>query len=340
MIKRSDGRYQQAITVTSPDGRRRQKYFYGKTKSEVLRKIADYEEELETGPLYKTVLNEWWNQHEPTLALNTLRGYRPAVARAKSAFGEKPIREIRPIDIARYLSRFCSEYHASAKTAHTQRDILCMSFRYAVSAGYIDTNPASEIEVPKNLPKSRREIASDEDIKTVKASTGLPFGMYAYMLLYTGMRRSELTALTWEDIDMANRTITVNKSVTQNGNDPVLKLPKTEAGIRVLPILDKLYEKLTPGTGLVFPNPDGKLMNYGQVEGSWRHYCRSAGISCTPHQLRHAYATMLFEADVPESDAQELLGHANIQTTKDVYTHIRESHAKKVRESLYHIDIE
>ena len=71
----------------------------------------------------------------------------------------------------------------------------------------------------------------------------------------------------------------------------------------------------------------------------WNRYKAASGVTCSPHQLRHCFATMLFEADVPESDAQELLGHAQISTTKDIYTHIRDSRKKKVRESLYGIDI-
>ncbi|MDY4190917.1 MAG: tyrosine-type recombinase/integrase [Oscillospiraceae bacterium] len=58
-----------------------------------------------------------------------------------------------------------------------------------------------------------------------------------------------------------------------------------------------------------------------------------------PHQLRHAYATMLFENGIAEADAQELLGHAQISTTMDIYTHIREGRKKQIRDKLLNVDI-
>lgn len=185
-------------------------------------------------------------------------------------------------------------------------------------------------------------MPSEEDIARVKASVGLPFGLFAYMAMYTGCRRSELLALTWDDIDLEDRTISVNKSIYQiEGGRVLVKPPKTEKGTRELPILDKLLPYMQAGgKGLLFPNPhSGGYIGDGSFTLYWRRYQAASGVTCTPHQLRHCFATMLFEAGVSESDAQDLLGHAQISTTKDIYTHIREQRKKKVREQLYGVDI-
>ena len=71
----------------------------------------------------------------------------------------------------------------------------------------------------------------------------------------------------------------------------------------------------------------------------WEKYRAESGVGCTPHQLRHAFATLLYEADVGEKDAQEILGHAQISTTRDIYTHIREQHRQKVYTNLRTMDI-
>ena len=107
-----------------------------------------------------------------------------------------------------------------------------------------------------------------------------------------------------------------------------------------MPLVDKLLEKITPGTGLVFPGDSGYMTN-GMFERHWRHYTKASGVACTPHQLRHAYATMLYEAGdkVSMEDAQYLLGHAQIQTTKDIYTHIRDAKVEKIKQSMLSIDI-
>ena len=80
-------------------------------------------------------------------------------------------------------------------------------------------------------------------------------------------------------------------------------------------------------------------MTNGMWERHWKHYKEATGITCTPHQLRHAYATMLYEGDINMEDAQYLLGHAQIQTTKDIYTHIREQKVEKIKEKMLSIDI-
>lgn len=343
MVRRKDGLYQEAVPIIR-NGRKTYKYFYGKKKSDVLRKIADYEEEQEElaqGRTFEAVADAWWEVTEPTIAENTKKGYRPALRRAKERFGKRHIKDIRPVDINAFITAFVKEKHAADKTARTQLGVVNMICKYGVACGDIEANPARDLDVPKNLPHRPREMPSEADIKAVKASVNLPFGLFAYMAMYTGCRRNELLALTWEDIDLKERTISVNKSLYQiDGGTPRIKRPKTEKGIRVLPIMDKLLPYLKPSDGLVFKNPTtGGYIKDGTFTLLWGRYRNASGVSCTPHQLRHCYATMLFEAGVSESDAQELLGHAQISTTKDVYTHIRESRKKQVREALFNIDI-
>lgn len=245
MTRRKDGLWQQQMTVME-NGRKKQKCFYGKTKAEVLRKIANYKENLEAGELFGKVACEWWEQHEPTLAYNSTKPYKPAIQRAIDYFGDTPISQIRPSHINLFLHKFIAENHPADKTVRTQLMVSNLIFRYAVQAGYLESNPARDLTAPKNLPKSTRPAASDEDIRRVKISTDCTFGMFAYWLMYTGCRRGELLALTWEDVDINARTITINKSMYHVNNRPQIKRPKTKNSVRVLPLLDKLVEKITP----------------------------------------------------------------------------------------------
>lgn len=70
-------------------------------------------------------------------------------------------------------------------------------------------------------------------------------------------------------------------------------------------------------------------MTETQFQRQWELYCQATGLKITPHQLRHAFATILFDAGIDDKDAQELLGHANLSTTRDIYTHITQSRKKK-----------
>lgn len=339
MKKRADGRYQQQLPLSMTNGKR--VVLYGKTKSELLRKLADYEEKAENGLSFEAVADAWWEDAEPALAVTTRRAYRPAMRRAIQAMGEEYIKEISPQEINTFLKKIIKQNSMADKTARTQLMVVNLIMRYAVEEGYIESNPARDLSVPKGLSKERREIASEADIKLVKESYDAPFGDFAYWALYTGCRRGELIALTWDDVDIEKRTITISKSMFRDEDGKMKpKSTKTVSGNRIVPILDKLMEKLTPGKGYVFGNPDGTPYTDRQVMRGWERYQKATGVTCTPHQLRHAYATMLFEAGVSESDAQTLLGHAQISTTKDIYTHIRETRAQKIRSQILSIDIE
>jgi len=330
--------WQQQMTITV-DGRKKQKCFYGKTKAEVLKKIAAFREEQEKGRSFEDVADEWWEQHEKDIEANSAKPYRPALRRAKERFGKEDIRNIKPLDINRFIYQYVEEKHAALKTAKTQLMIISLICKYAAANGYIDSNPAREVSVPRNLPKTKRDIASDDDIKRVKNSTSCTFGMFAFWILYTGCRRGELMALTWNDVDIKNRTISITKSLYHENGIPKTKEPKTAAGKRDVPLMNKLLEKIQPKRGLIFSGEKGGLMRNYDFQKLWGLYVSESGVTCTPHQLRHAYATMLFENDISESDAQELLGHAYIQTTKDIYTHIRDSRKEQIKSKLLDVDL-
>lgn len=334
MNKRKDGLWQHKISIVV-NGVKKQKSFYGKTKAEVLRKISEYKEEETCGDLFKNVAVKWWEEHEPTLAYNTTKPYRPALQRAIDAFGGEPITTITPSRINSFILKF-SRNHAD-KTTRTQLMVINLICRYAVGAGELTFNPAADLKVPKGLPKEKRSMPSQKDIELVKQSVNMPFGLFAYLLLYTGLRRSEALALTNKDIQ-ADRII-VNKTLYQKGTSPSVKLPKTPASLGSVPIVDNLRPYINNLPYIVFPNEKGEYMTNGQFEWEWKKYKRATGVNCSPHQLRHAYATMLFENNVPPQDARILLRHANISTTIDLYTQIREAKRTSIFTSVHGLNI-
>ena len=218
-------------------------------------------------------------------------------------------------------------------------DMLRMIWDYSIVQGWTTFNPCGAVKLPSGLPKGRRAIPDDDQIEKVKAGVFLEFGLFPYMLLYTGMRRGELLALRWEDIDRGRKAIHVNKAVYFAGNMPMIKEPKTESGTREIVLLDALAAVLPKkGQGYVFGGE--KPLTKTQVRKRWLKWCREAGLEAaegsaiTPHQLRHAFATILFDAGIDVKVAQELLGHSSIQVTRDIYTHIRRSRMESTAETL------
>ena len=307
--------------------------FRGKTDSIVERKMIEYREKEERGPLFKDIAEKWEEAHYPTLSPYTVRSYKPACRRACERFKGTPIREILPADVTALLQKMAAQQYAK-KTVSTQLLVVNLICRHAVIEGNLRVNPCVEVRVPQGLAHTPRELPEDTELDIVKNGLNLPGGLLPYFILYTGCRRGEALALSYKDIDFKKKNIRINKSVCHKDGEPYLKDPKSKAGVRDIPLLDKLFKVLPRGIGLLFPGPSGGLMREADYLRIWRAWQKAAGVKVTAHQLRHGYATMLFEAGIPERDAMDLLGHADIKLTQNIYTHIRKSRKQQTITAL------
>lgn len=326
MTKRKDGTWQESITV---NGKR--KYFYGKTKAEVLRKISSYKETGANGLLFSEVADMWDTEHREEVSYNAHRAYSMPYKTAVEKFGNTPIKKITAQEINVYIKRLSAQGFAK-RTVKSYLSLLSLVFTFGLKNGYCDNNPASAISVPSNLKTTKRTLPAFDDVETVKKSVSCHFGLFAFFLLYTGCRRGEALALRYEDIDFKNKTISINKSLYWESNKPIIKEPKTAAGTRTIVLLDALAEKLPKGKGYVFGGETP--MTQTAFKYHWKKYTEESGIEFTPHQLRHLFATILYECNIDEKVAQTLMGHSSIRVTKDVYTHIREQQIQKAAEAL------
>ena len=334
MYKRADGLWREYIYV---DGKR--KYFTGKTKSAVLAKIRGFDPQTLT-PTVSRCVDEWQRTLDD-ISPTTFPAYMRYSERFRNMFGDRLIGDLRPVDIQQFLIAQITEHNMARNTASNCLSVVSRILVWAVAHGHAEVNVARDIEVPRHLRKTERQMPDDDVLRKIQDADDTTAGLFLLFALYTGCRKGELLALTWEDVDMKSRLIRISKSVYYHGNSPALKDPKTEKGVRVVMIPDRLFKRLHPGTGLIFPDPvDGglmKLSRYDDMIDAWR---RDHDCDLTAHQLRHAYASMLEEAHVPEKTAQSLLGHAQISTTKDVYTHIRAQRAAKELQDLRSLDLD
>lgn len=320
MKKRKDGRYCKQIRING-----KKISFYGKTVAELNKSIVNYQERETKGQLFQDVAKRWENYYLQTAKYTTYkRCGKSAFESTLKQFGKFYIKEIIPRDIDLYLKELAAKGYAQ-KTVATYKSILHQILQYAVLCGNIDTNPAAEVKLPKNLPKKLRDMPSDEDIQIVDTLHD-DFGFIAYFLLYTGLRISEALALNYDDIDRQSKTIIINKKLVYDGNKPILEHEtKTESGTREVILLDRLAEYLPiRKKGIIFCDDKGDYYTRSLFRHRWERLQKDTGITLTPHQLRHAYATMLFEAGIDEKDAQELMGHSDIKLTRSIYTHIRQ----------------
>lgn len=319
---RPDGLHESIIRI---NGKR--KAFRGKTDTEVYNKIKAFHAEEGKEPkglLFKDAADSWWAEIEPTLERNTVKSYRPAYQRAKEHYGKSMVSEITAKEIDEYIRDFSVK--RSRKTVVTQLQIIRQILRKAEIDGAIKYNPATAVRPPRNLPQQRREAPTKAQVDLIKKSNNLPFGLFAYLIYHTGCRRGEALALCGTDIDRKKKLIHITKSVYYEGNSPHIKQPKTEKGTRDVPLLDALDKALPKRLkkGYLFSEPDGSLLTNDHFTNLYDAYRAASGVTVTPHQIRHGYATALFENGIEPKTAQTLLGHAQLSTTMDIYTHVCE----------------
>ena len=212
---------------------------------------------------------------------------------------------------------------------------------YAMENAIVFRNvlPAASVEERVPLTEEQRRMVETH-------WEGHRAGVGALLMLYCGLRRGELIPLTWADIDLEEKTVSINKSVSTACNIFTVKQgAKTEAGSRMVDIPDCIIPalrrtKANAGGLLVFPGADGSMltnqgykrlwesfMHYLNIQAGGRNRSRSnpkitALEPFTAHQLRHTYATMLYDAGVDPKNAQRLLGHASLEMTLKIYTHL------------------
>ena len=336
--KRADGLYQKSVTI---NGKRH--VFYGKTQAEIMRKILNYEEKAKNGPTFKEVAEEWKASVCNELAYKTYVTYKCHAEAAIERFGSSYISDITTVDINNYITYIASKKYAF-KTVKSYLSVISLIFHHAILNGYIQHNPCRDVPTPRGLSQKKRELPSDDEIKKVFSSVHCTFGLFALFVLCTGLRRGEALALTYGDIDRDKCTVSINKSIYHQGNKPVLKQPKTAAGIREVIVPQFLMNYLPPEKkkdAILFSNSDGEYIRSSHFNRLWKKYKEESGVTITPHQLRHAYATILYDAGVGDKDCQELLGHSDISVTRNIYTHISQSRSDlsrgKINDYIQHL---
>lgn len=320
--QRSDGRF--VKTMTDPRTGKRV-FFYGSTEREINRKIMEYSSKAEHGRTFAEVAKEWWENAEPNLAYQSVKSYRPALKRALEEFGDCFIKDIRPREISLFLKKFANKGLAS-KTISNQRMIINLIFDHAIMESDIEVNPCSAVQTPKDLKKSTRTAATTKDEEIIKKSADI--WIFPYIAIMTGMRKGEILALQWKDIDFDKNLISVTKSVYHEGDRPYIKAPKTEAGCRVVPLLQPLKDTLEKiknkkAENYIVSDDGTKPLTNRRFLTLSKHFQQKTGVKCTAHQLRHSFATIAFECGVPVKSVQEILGHKQLSTTMDIYTDFR-----------------
>lgn len=336
MKQRADGRY---VKVKTINGKRVSFYSNEKTEKaatrDIERQMLAYAEKQKNGVTFKEAADEWWENALEKIAYQTAKSYKPAYRRAVERFGVEYIKEITAKQISLFLTRI-ADTGVSKKYVLNQKLIINLIFEYAVINDYIEFNPCASCTVPKHLKKAKRPPASVEDEKIAMVTADV--WIFPFIAIYTGMRKGEILALQWKDIDFTSRLISVTKSVEYVGDTPHIKCPKTEAGVRLVPMPAPLHDHLLKIKGkpdeYIVSDTGEKPLTHRRYRTMQKKYQEATGTKFTAHQLRHSYATIAFENDLNPKIVQNLLGHRQISTTMDIYTEFRKKSLEEAAEGI------
>ncbi len=349
--KRSDGFYQKNITVgRKADGTYIRKTIYARTKKELELKAAEITQQLHQGiyvPEDKTTFGEitdlWLTQYNPTA--NEKWFYRQEGVINKHllpTLRHMKLKDLKTYHLQSIINNMAKD-GLSTSTMKKAKQTAVRILNIGVENDLVVRNVFSTVKVPTIEPNERRALTEEEKALVSQTWRGHRMGPAVMIMMYCGLRRGEVLALTWDDIDLDKKVLSVNKSVMTIKNQPLIKKPKSKAGTREVPIPNFLVDvlnELSHDYSLVCPDVKGQLMSetaFRRAWNSYRHYLNiSAGgrsasrtrekvqaiDNITAHMLRHTYASMLYEAGVDIKSAQRFLGHADIEMTLAVYTHL------------------
>lgn len=308
------------------------KIFYSKEKNKTAawidicdQKKAYEEERARQKYNFKCLADKMMEQQEKAVGYKCMESYNGGLLHLRT-FYDRDIQEITALDVQNLLDDMARQKYSFSQISKT-KTVFGLVIKYAILYERLPINNyMSVVKVPKNAPKGKITAPPDFVIDTIiKSAYTTKFGLWATSLLCTGFRRGELDAVQRKDVDFKNMVIPLYRSVEFIHNQPHLKdVPKTESGIRKQPILEiykpyleKICEGLAPEDFLFGGD---KPLTETQIKKRWDRYCQEIGYSFKGHQLRHAYALLLYRAGYDPKTMQHLLGHADFKTTMNIYT--------------------
>lgn len=363
--KRSDGRWEGRYTAgyDPQTGKRIIKNVLGKTQAEVKAKLTKALEDCKELDVVRTDeytvaewLRLWYDLYaEPNVRPTTAASYRRSIElHVIPRIGDIKLNRL----TSREIQKLYKDLLENGRLREVQKEknpglsnstvrgihmILHNALDRAVKERLILRNPTEDCIIPK-LEKKEMKILHPEDIKaylTAAERRGV-LPMF-YLELVSGVRKGELVALLWDDLDMERRTISVSKqALSRPGGEIVVNRPKTENSIRAVSIpqeaVDLLVEehKKHPDNPYMFPSPKTGGMYYpDSVVNLHKKLLQDAGLEHIRfHDLRHTFATMALQNGVDVKTVSSMLGHYDAGFTLRTYTHATRQMQEQAAEKM------
>ena len=304
-------------------GKRVQEYQiigYAKTRQEALDILANYNKNpismTVTKLTFKDVYTRWSEEKYPTISKSNITGYK-AVYKLCDKLNDKPFKDLKLDDLQRTIDTCEKNY----PTLRKLKVLFNQLYDYAMKHEICYKDYSQYVNIIKykerNPNKSSRDKFSHSEIDRLWLKKSNPYYQVILMLIYNGVRISELLNLKKENINLKEQYFEVIKSKTENG---IRQVPIADA---VLPFYKEWYNS-NPKFPYLLYTTEGRRLEYRNY---YKHYftplMEKLHIEKTPHCCRHTCVSMLVEADVSQTLIKTIVGHTGAMSlTEKVYTHL------------------
>ena len=366
--KRKNGTWCAAISngINPDTGKPKRVFFYGRTRQEVAEKLYKALHSVSLGTFvepskitFSSWLDTWLFEYKKlSVRPSTFESYEYLTrVHIKPALGHFYLKDLRSDHLQKlYNEKFKAGKidgtgGLSSRTVRYIHNIISEALGCAIKNNLIASNVANTevITLPRKEKRDIRILTADEQKTFLKALDGERLRAAFMLALGSGIRQGELLALRWQDTDLKNGLINVNRTVKRvktfddidkNKTKIIFQEPKTKSSKRSIPLpanviqeikehrKKQLEEKLLAGevyydNDLVFCNELGKVTELATFTRIFKRILKKAGLpDMNVHALRHTYATRLLEANEHPKVVQELLGHSDISMTLNTYSHV------------------
>jgi integrase len=349
-------------------GKKKYKWFGGyKTKKEAQKDLPSMLTKFENDDFImpddlkvSEYLTDWLDTYgKEHLARTTFENYRMNVEKHIIPYlGSIKLQELKPMHISKFLTIMTREGRHDKKgglskgTVLKIHKILTRALNNAVKLQMLEKNPAVYVDAPKIDNAATNVLSLDEIHKFFEIIEDTPMEVPCKLAIGLGLRRGEIFGLKWEDIDFDNSTITIKRTLARITGEIFFKEPKTQKSRRtlILPqdLIDMLRKhrkkqleyKLLLGreyneNNLICCKTTGEPINPNTFSGAFRDFLRRYDLPIVRfHDLRHTFATVLMANNISPKIASSVLGHTNISTTMDLYSHVLVDMKKDVADTI------
>lgn len=302
--------------------------------------------------LFTAFMSDWLEMMKNSIEPTSYASYFYCVERRINPYFEKKhpklkLQELKPKHIQDYYTYELNKLGISANTVIHHHANIRKALQYAVQIDLIATNPADRIQRPKKEQFVGESYSAKELTALFEAVRGDPIELGVILAAFYGLRRSEVVGLRWDAIDFEQKTITIRHTVTQttlDGKSTVISKDrtKTKSSYRTLPLVapfeellhrlqaDQIRNRKLCGRsycreyiGYIYVNETGERIKPNYITQHFPLVLEKHGLRRIRfHDLRHSCASLLYANGVSLREIQEWLGHSDISTTSNIYTHL------------------